>query len=62
MDVAVVTVLVVERGDLVVTVIADGDMEDDMATMAGSMVPKVDDDPSWWERLRSAPGNILDRI
>lgn len=57
-----VTVLVVERGDLVVTVVADGDMEDDMATMAGTMVPKVDDDPSWWDRLKAAPGNLLDRI
>ena len=57
-----VTVLVVERGDLVVTVVADGDMEDDMATMAGTMVPKVDEDMSWWEQLKAAPGNVIDRI
>lgn len=57
-----VTVLVVERGDLVITVVADGDMEDEMATMAGTMVPKVDDDASWWARLKAAPGNLIDRI
>lgn len=61
-----VTVVVVERGDLVVTVVADGDMaddmDDDMATMATTMVPPVDDDPSWWERLKAAPGNLIDRI
>ena len=42
--------------------VADGDMEDDMATMAGTMVPKVDEDMSWWEQLKAAPGNVIDRI
>ena len=57
-----VTVVVVERGDHVVTVVADGDMEAEMATKAGSMVPEVDDDPSFWSQLWSAPGNVLDRF
>lgn len=57
-----VTVVVVERGDHVVTVVADGDMEGEMATKAGAMVPEVDHDRSLWSRLRSAPGNVFDRI
>lgn len=55
-------VLVTERGDLVVTIVADGDMDDDMAAMASSMVPAVDTGESFWGRLKSAPGNILDRL
>ncbi len=55
-------VLVVERGDLVVTVVADGDMKDDMAMEASTMVPEVDDDPSIWDRLGDAPGNLFDRV
>jgi hypothetical protein len=55
-------VLVTERGDLVVTIVADGDMDDDMAVMASSMVPTVDTDDSLWGRLKLAPGNILDRL
>ena len=57
-----IEILVTERGGLVVTVVADGDMEGDMATMASSMVPEVDMDPSVWSRVWDAPGNVLDRL
>ncbi|MGI9623605.1 MAG: anti-sigma factor family protein [Acidimicrobiales bacterium] len=57
-----VEVLVVQRGDLVVTIVVDGDMDEDMATAASEMVPQVDEDPSWWDRLKAAPGNIFDRF
>lgn len=57
-----VDVVVTERGDLVVTVVSDGDMDDDMAMVASTMVPEVDSSPSWWSRLKDAPGNLLDRL
>jgi hypothetical protein len=57
-----IEILVTERGGLVVTVVTDGDMEGDMATMASSMVPEVDMAPSVWSRMWDAPGNILDRL
>ncbi len=57
-----VQVLVTERGDLVVTVVTDGDMAEEMAMTASHMVPEVDMDRSWWDRLLDAPGNLWDRI
>lgn len=57
-----VDVLVTQRGDLVVTIVADGDMADDMVTMASTMVPEVDMDESFWSRLKAAPGNLFDRF
>lgn len=57
-----VEVLVAERGDLIVTVVADGDMDHEMTMMASSMVPEVDMDDGFWSTVMDAPGNILDRL
>lgn len=57
-----VDVLVAERGDLIVTVVADGDMDQEMTMMASAMVPEVDMDDGLWTRIVDAPGNILDRF
>ena len=54
--------MVTERGDLVVTVVSDGDMGDDMAMAASTMVPEVESSSSWWSRVKNAPGNLLDRF
>jgi hypothetical protein len=53
-------VLITERGDLVVTVVADGDMEDEMAMAVSEMVPPVEMSQSAWSRLKEAPGNFID--
>ncbi len=55
-------VLVTQRGDLVVTVVADGDMDNEMTMAASKMVPEVDMDRGLWSRLMDAPGNIVDRF
>ena len=55
-------VLVAERGDLIVTIVADDDMDHEMTMMASSMVPEVDMDEGFWDRVVDAPGNILDRF
>lgn len=57
-----VDVLVAERGDLIVTVVADGDMDHEMSMMATKMVPEVDMDNGLWSRVVDAPGNIIDRF
>jgi len=57
-----VDVLVAERGDLVITVVADGDMDQEMTMMASTMVPDVDMDESLWRRVVDAPANIFDRF
>jgi hypothetical protein len=53
-------VLITERGDLVVTVVADGDMEDEMAMAVSEMVPPVEMSQSAWSILKEAPGNFID--
>lgn len=55
-------VLVVERGGLVVIVVADGDMDQEMTMTASAMVPDVDPDESLWGRIKDAPGNLIDRF
>jgi len=55
-------VLVVERGGLVVIVVADGDMDQEMTMTASAMVPDVDPDQSLWSRVKDAPGNLFDRL
>lgn len=55
-------ILVTQRGDLVVTVVTDSGLEDDIATMASSMVPAVDMDDSFWSQVWDAPGNVIDRL
>ena len=56
------TVVVTERGDLIVTVVADGDMDEGMAMHASEKVPEVDKDESFWSKLRAAPGNLWNRV
>lgn len=55
-------VLVVERGGLVVIVVADGDMDQEMTMTASTMVPEVEPDKSLWSRAKDAPGNLIDRL
>ncbi len=55
-------VLVTERGDLVVTVVTDGDMAEEMAMTASHMVPEVEMSRSWWDRQRDAPANLWNRL
>ena len=54
------TVVVTERGDLVVTVVTDDGMDDGMAMTA--TVPEVERSESFWDKLTSAPSNVLDRF
>lgn len=56
------TIVVTERGDLVVTVVADDGMDDAMAMHASAMVPEVERGESLWSKIRSAPGNLWDRL
>lgn len=55
-------VLVTQRGDLVVTVVADGDMDNEMTMAASAMVPEVDMGSGLWSRVMDAPGNVVDRF
>ncbi len=55
-------VVVTERGDLVVTIIADDAVGSDMAMAVSEMVPRMEMRESLWSRLRQAPGNLLDRF
>jgi len=59
-------VAVTERGDLVVTVVADADMgiadAGDMAMHASDMMPKVSIDRGLWRRIVEGPANLIDRI
>jgi hypothetical protein len=55
-------VVVTERGDLVVTIIADDAVGSDMAMAVSEMVPPMEMRESLWSRLRKAPSNLLDRL
>ncbi len=55
-------VLITERGDLVVTVVSDGDMDPDMGAMVSTMVPEVERSSSIWSRIKAAPGNFFARF
>lgn len=55
-------VLVTQRGDLIVTVVADSGVDHTMTVTASTMVPEVKMDRSLWDRILDAPGNLLDRF
>lgn len=55
-------VLVTQRGDLIVTVVADSGVDHEMTITASTMVPEVEMDSSLWNRILDAPGNLLDRF
>jgi hypothetical protein len=55
-------VLITQRGDLVVTVVSDGDMDHDMGATVSAMVPEVDRSRSFWSRIKAGPGNLFDRL
>ncbi len=57
-----VEVLVTQRGDLVVTVVADADMGPKAAMSTSEMIPEVDMGKDFMGRLGDAPKNILDRF
>ena len=57
-----VEVLVMQRGDLVVTVVADADMGPKATMSTSAMIPEVDMDKDFMGRLADAPSNILDRF
>lgn len=54
-------VLVAQRGDVVVTIVADDDMGAEMAMATAKMMPEVEVEQSFWDRVGAAPGNLLDR-
>lgn len=54
-------VLVAQRGDVVVTIVADDDMGAEMAMATAKMMPEVEVEQSFWGRVGDAPGNLLDR-
>lgn len=55
-------VLVTQRGDLVVTIVADGDMDQEMTMEASVMVPEVEMSEGLVDRLVDAPRNVFDRF
>lgn len=55
-------VLVTQRGDLIVTVVADSGVDHMMSVTASTMFPELEMDQSLWGRILDAPGNLFDRF